>query len=432
MPVTRAELEDLVKQVRATPGWEVQDHPSRWKITSSLGGGPLFVNHRPPKGNTLKPILDELVQRGWNPTANEAAAEAERLGRIEADRAANERAFREAERKAAEAEIAALKEQIQERDEELLAVRASQALVLPGDVTKEVVDVDADLARELLTYNHFFTPNGELNRDKFTNRPLDPDLVRTYKEAMLRHEWTQSHQGLAFDRELRLIDGQHRLLALMEAEKEEPGITFRTEITYNLDQAAFLVVDSGKKRTVADVYGLRNIPHRFLSASTVKLLHMYYTLPPSKWDKFKITNAQSLDLYDRYDVPEGTLREAVRVGSKLTKIISTPSASAAGYYISKKAYPASDADEFVYGLHSGASLDPGDPRLAYRRFNERLKSQKHRKTSAVEQLALWIKAYNAWIDGTPMHILSWRSNEPFPQPIHQRIPSEVNASDDDA
>lgn len=422
MPVTRSDLEDLIEQVRKTPGWDVADHPSRWRITNSAGGGPLFVNHRPPKGNTLKGIENELLKRGWDATAAEHVVSVSREERLRLDRERNQREMDAATRRMRDAELTALRETIAEKDDELLKVRAGLAYDLGEGVTKEVLDMDADLATELLAYNHFFDKRGEMDMGTFTNRPIDMALVFVYRDAMVRGEWTRSHQGLGFDKDMRLVDGQHRLLAVIEANKIKPGVTFRTEVTYNLDPEVFKVVDTGKKRTTSDILALRNIPHRLAAAATVKLLHLFYDLPFSQWNKVRLTNPQTLEMYERFNTlegHEGLLKTAVRVGANLTSIITTPSAGAAGYYISSLTYPAADVDEFAFGLKSGESLDPGDPRLAYRRFNEKLRLKKRATTNNIEQLALWIKAWNAWVDGTPVHQLVWRSNETFPQPIIQ-------------
>jgi hypothetical protein len=424
MPVSRTDLETLIEKVSRTPGWEVKNHPSRWRVTNSEGGGPLFINHRPPKGNTLKAILDDLVALGWDENAAEARDEADRKARIEADRKANEVKMLEAQRKMQAAQLEELRKALEEqgRNDSELKRRRDDALMLPGGVSKEVVEIDASFARDLLGYNNFFDDRGELDPTKFVNRPLDPALVIEFRNAMLRGEWTQSHQGLAFDHDMQLIDGQHRLVAVIEANKIKPGISFITEITYNLDPRVFAVVDSGKRRTTADVLALHRVTNRLVSAAAVKLLHLFYNVPFSQWSRYRMTNTQTLELYPKFDVVDGEpgrLAEAVKVGSRLSKVITTPSASAAGYYITKAAYPAADPEEFVFGLQTGVSLDPGDPRLAYRRFNERLRSQRRRTTSNVEQLALYIKAWNAWVDGSPVHQLVWRSNEPFPQPIHQ-------------
>jgi hypothetical protein len=51
-----------------------------------------------------------------------------------------------------------------------------------------------------------------------TNRPVSRTVVRSFAEAMKRGEWIVTHQGIAFDVSGVLIDGQHRLAAVLDAD----------------------------------------------------------------------------------------------------------------------------------------------------------------------------------------------------------------------
>jgi hypothetical protein len=50
------------------------------------------------------------------------------------------------------------------------------------------------------------------------NRPLAKRTVREFAQAMRRGEWLVTHQGIAFDTTGALVDGQHRLAAIIEAD----------------------------------------------------------------------------------------------------------------------------------------------------------------------------------------------------------------------
>src|SRR5947199_10315040 len=50
------------------------------------------------------------------------------------------------------------------------------------------------------------------------NRPLSNRTVREFAAAMRRGEWRVTHQGIAFDTTGALVDGQHRLAAIVEAD----------------------------------------------------------------------------------------------------------------------------------------------------------------------------------------------------------------------
>lgn len=79
------------------------------------------------------------------------------------------------------------------------------------------------------------------------NRSLKPARIAVYASAMKAGQWRLTHQGIAFDEHGRLIDGQNRLAAIIEA-----GVTVRMLCTWGLDAEAILDLDIGIPRTVPD------------------------------------------------------------------------------------------------------------------------------------------------------------------------------------
>ena len=80
-----------------------------------------------------------------------------------------------------------------------------------------------------------------------TNRPIRPSWVRTLCGIIERGEWVLTHQGIAITSENLLIDGQHRLQAIVNT-----GITVQMMVSFDCDPESFKVIDSGVKRSVQD------------------------------------------------------------------------------------------------------------------------------------------------------------------------------------
>jgi hypothetical protein len=59
---------------------------------------------------------------------------------------------------------------------------------------------------------------GEWLQANTPNRPLSKPIVKAFAEAMRRGEWVVTHRGIAFDTNGVLVDGQHRLAAIVEAD----------------------------------------------------------------------------------------------------------------------------------------------------------------------------------------------------------------------
>ncbi len=101
-----------------------------------------------------------------------------------------------------------------------------------------VVTVTPETARQWLLTNNF-------------NRAQRPDLVADYVRQIREGRWRRTHQGIAFSEKGTLLDGQHRLFAVVEAGIAVPMLVFVNEPLEN-----HLAVDGGKRRTPLDVVRL--------------------------------------------------------------------------------------------------------------------------------------------------------------------------------
>ena len=79
------------------------------------------------------------------------------------------------------------------------------------------------------------------------NRRLNPMRVDTLVQIILSDQWQITHQGVAFDIEGNLVDGQHRLAAIAKA-----GVPVKILVSYNLESESRLIVDSGAPRTLGN------------------------------------------------------------------------------------------------------------------------------------------------------------------------------------
>jgi hypothetical protein len=96
------------------------------------------------------------------------------------------------------------------------------------------VTITSDQARDLLT---FMKPQ----------RTLYKNTVALFVDLIRNGEFALTHQGIAFDEEGRLMDGQHRLTACVET-----GIPIHVMVTFNMPWAVFEALDNGRIRSVAD------------------------------------------------------------------------------------------------------------------------------------------------------------------------------------
>lgn len=97
----------------------------------------------------------------------------------------------------------------------------------------EVINVDPQMAAEWLKKN---IPN---------NRSISK--AKEYDFDMRMGNWLTTHQGIAFDTNGNLIDGQNRLTAIVSS-----GITIEMLVVFDCDPKSLEVLDTGRKRTLGD------------------------------------------------------------------------------------------------------------------------------------------------------------------------------------
>src|SRR5690242_16345038 len=112
-----------------------------------------------------------------------------------------------------------------------------------------IVTVDPEMAQRWLGNNP-------------SNRNIRENLVDSYARDMAASRWEMTGEPIKFDQKDRLLDGQHRLKAVIKA-----GVAVQMMVVRGLDPRAQLVMDSGSRRTAADALQMDGRDHSvFLSA----------------------------------------------------------------------------------------------------------------------------------------------------------------------
>ena len=75
------------------------------------------------------------------------------------------------------------------------------------------------------------------------NRKLRQSRVDLYAQMIARNDWFVTNQGIAFDEDEKLLDGQHRLNAIVAA-----NVPVKMLVVRDLEKAAQMVIDVGAAR----------------------------------------------------------------------------------------------------------------------------------------------------------------------------------------
>jgi len=79
------------------------------------------------------------------------------------------------------------------------------------------------------------------------NRNVSDQVVRRYARDMKAGHWRLTHQGIAFDPAGVLIDGQHRLWAVVESDTP-----VEMHVWFNVSKESLMAIDSGRGRSLVD------------------------------------------------------------------------------------------------------------------------------------------------------------------------------------
>ena len=76
------------------------------------------------------------------------------------------------------------------------------------------------------------------------NRSVSDARVKMFEDIIRKGEWRTTHQGIAFDKDGNLIDGQHRLWGCVDSEKP-----IQVVVTRGVAATDMTLIDRGRSRS---------------------------------------------------------------------------------------------------------------------------------------------------------------------------------------
>jgi hypothetical protein len=239
-----------------------------------------------------------------------------------------------------------------------------------------------------------------LNRNK-NNRPLNERMVLRYAVEMTQGRWMNNGESIIIDWNDNLLNGQHRLYAIVES-----GKTIESVVVRNVDPASFVTMDTGKKRNAADCLSISGISSgintQVAAAANICLQYLH----SGTLSKKLFSHAEIIEFVKANPIIVDYVKGAVS-GKNWTRSYGTMLASIR--WISSGKY-SGRAKEFYDRFLSGEGLDSGSPILALRnRFSSTT------EFTRLEKLAMLVVAWNAFVDGRPVFKLQVPSMQFFPR-----------------
>lgn len=225
--------------------------------------------------------------------------------------------------------------------------------------------------------------NEWLSREDQVNRSLSVGVVNAYARLMAGGQWTLNGDTIVISSEGKLLNGQHRLRALIKA-----GIPVLMIVVDGVDPSAIDTMDDGRRRSVSDNLHISGTPMPAAASSGARWLLRLKLEAISR--NQRVTNHEVIQLLQKHP---GLAISAKRLDQADIFIGLMPSIFTALHYIGGVLLekPA-EAEAFFQVLSTGTPAYDGDPVHALRE-----KLIKHQKQGAnLNSMMQWNGAVHAW------------------------------------
>lgn len=244
------------------------------------------------------------------------------------------------------------------------------------------------------------------------NRNVRSTRVDMYARDMRDGKWQLTGEAIKLDTDGVLIDGQHRLRAVVKA-----NVPVYMLIVSNLPHEAMTVLDSGISRTFGDKLKGVSSTHRNQIAAVVRRVTMWER--GNRMSKSDApTHAELMSAFDRD--ASGFTAATLRGMDVARQRICSAGPAGTAFYLFNRIDP-EQAHRFFDFLITGANLPEKHPILTVRNRLTGAQVRREDKLSVEDQLALLIRAWNAFRENRTLDRIPIAkgalTNRTFPTPV---------------
>lgn len=231
-----------------------------------------------------------------------------------------------------------------------------------------------------------------------TNRSISEKTAGRYAADMKAGRWINNGQGIILSNEGELLDGQHRLRAIIAS-----GTTLSMLVVRGVAKETFATMDSGKPRSLADVLGIEGHVHTNTIASVARSAFAYAAGTTQNYIATKAT-------LNAFVANHPYMVEVVRDVSKVAKVFPKTPLSTILFLGNERRFLDVEAAEFIDGVVFGEGLRRGDARHTLREWisAERVRGRGVLRTTTV--LAATARAWNAFASGKELAVIKGLAN----------------------
>lgn len=251
---------------------------------------------------------------------------------------------------------------------------------IPEEITVAVEVITPSVAKQML--------EGNTN-----NRKLRKTRVEQYADAIKRGMWDIQNDAITISKTGKLLNGQHRLTAIVEA-----GTSVQCLVLRGVDDETYSVIDSGLGRSVNDaLHGAFGDSINVSHISPIAKILIAFECDINIFDTTAMSLVQRQDIVD-YVAKNGEMMEwAKNIGARVDKAVGgVRTAWGVFAVLAAMKHGQAKVDEFVNLIVDGAGLKPGDAPLALRNWLSRQRGQAPRNATKTN-IAVFISNFNKWM-----------------------------------
>ena len=254
--------------------------------------------------------------------------------------------------------------------------------------------------REIKTEVRVITPsfaNELLINSTTKNRTVNNRNVLKYANEIKQGRWRLNGESIKLDYNGNILDGQHRLLAIINA-----NVEIETMVTTGLDPIVFATLDTGKKRDGGDVLSTYGVYNSRAVASTIKMVkQLDKGMYGDSGSASRVLSNEDFPIIYAQD-PSG-YQDSVKFASKMYKVFQmalTPTLiSTFDYYLTRR-YSKDISRNFLERLCLGCELTEDSPILALRnRLLANKLNNKNEKLFQSDIIKYMIVGFNKYYQG---------------------------------
>lgn len=235
-----------------------------------------------------------------------------------------------------------------------------------------------------------------LERNTF-NRPVKAYVVQKYARDMTMGQWVGSVDAIAFSRDGVLLNGQHRLQAIVAS-----GVNVRMLVVYNMENSDQHLIDSGKPRKYGDKLHLRGESYSALLGAIVRRTFLFACgYVDNRGQETAAVSDATLDTF--FELHADEFRDAARFVSqfkaKYGSIVRSGGVLGMTYMIFSRIDKVKTT-EFFDVLGTGYGLHAGHPIATLLKYLRR----PGRKAADGDIIEWFVRSWNAFLRGDSLSV----------------------------